>query len=136
MRKSAQFVVIAMVVCVFSTSTALACHSDYFNEIFTKIERMKGSLNKDQIASLWDLNKQFRATERLYNQQGKPNRALDPHVDTFVAAAAGILDSQQFTKATGKKKTETQELRYEVNQLRKEIAEIKLMLKGIKAAKK
>lgn len=136
MRKSAQFVAIALVLCVFSSSTALACHSDYFNEMFVKIERMKGSLTKDQVASLWDLNKKFRATERLYNQQGKPSRALDPHVDTFVAAAAGILDSQQFTSVTGKKKTETQELRYEVNQLRKELAAIKSMLKEMKAAQK
>ena len=136
MRKFAQFIAIAMVVCVFSSSTAFACHSDYFNEIFVKLERMKGSLTKDQVASLWDLNKKFRATERLYNKQGKPSKALDPHVDTFVAAAAGILDSQQFTHVTGKKKTETQELRYEVNQLRKEIAEIKLMLKQLKPAEK
>ena len=134
MRNRAFIAGLALVICFASASSVLACHSNYFNEIFTKIKslRNKGDLEKDQIEALWAMKADFDKVQRQYNREGRRNSALDPHVNAFVAAAAGILDSEQFTYATKKKKTEAQELRYEVNQLKKELAEIKALLKELK----
>ena len=138
MRRTQKIVALSVFCALFAAGPVFACHSDYFNEMFVKIKQLRnaGSLEKQQIASLWDMKKNFDKIQSEYGRAGKPSRALDPHVTKFVAAAAGVLDSDLFTKITGKKKTEVQELRYEVNQLKKEISEIKQLLKDIKTSQK
>lgn len=125
--------------CLVSTTTVMACHSDYFNEIFTKIQRQiqNDELDRDQIAAIWKLRDEFNRQKGLdHSERNLSCAAHDSHVPTFVAAAAGVLNDSQFEKATGKKKTEVQKLRYEVNQLKKELTEIRALLDGMKKASK
>ncbi len=135
MIKSSRFIALALCLTVAASTTVYACHSNYFNEMFVKLKNMRdaGDLEKDQIASIWQMHSNFMKIQHQYNREGKPSSALDPHVKDFVAAAAGVLDADQFKQVTGKKKTEVQELRYEVAQLRKEIREVKALLEEIKA---
>ncbi|MEM7166846.1 MAG: hypothetical protein AAF581_15390 [Planctomycetota bacterium] len=124
--------------CLVSTTSVMACHSDYFNEIFTKIQRQikSGDLEADQIAAIWKLRDEFNRQKSLdHTERHLSCSAHDKHVPTFIAAAAGVLNDTQFEKATGKKKTEVQKLRYEVNQLQKELKEIRALLDGMKASK-
>ena len=138
MRTKALILAIAFMGSLALTNVAMACHSNYFDSMFVKLQNMRkgNEFTTEQVTALWDLTGKFKDVQKLYNRQGKPSRALDPHVDDFVAAAAGVLDSDQFQKITGKKKTEAQELRYEVNQLKKELAAIKAMLRDLKASMK
>jgi len=138
MLRTPKIVTLSVLCALFAATPVLACHSDYFNEMFVKIKGLRdsGSLEKDQIASLWNMKANFDKIQQQYGRAGKPSRALNPHVASFVAAAAGVLDGELFTQVTGKKKTEVQELRYEVNQLKKELAELKQILKEIKASQK
>ena len=116
----------------------MACHSDYFNEIFTKIQRQirKGDLDKEQVAAIWKARDEFNRQKRLdHTERHLSCAAHDQHVPTFIAAAAGVLDDRQFERATGKKKTEVQSLRYDVNQLKKELAEVRALLDAMTPSK-
>lgn len=133
MRNARRLAALVIVFSLVTTSAALACHSNYFQEIFTKIQ--KQDLSKDQIAVLWKLRTHFNQQKSLDHSNGHGCRTHDRHVPEFIAAAAGVLTDAQFTAVTGEKKTETQKLRFEVNQLKKELAEIKALLLELKAQK-
>lgn len=134
MRKSTKILSV-LAACLFLSSTAaLACHSDYFDEIFAKIQKQQ--LDKAQIAAIWQLKEQFdpqfaklRAQD---HQEGRGCAAHDKHVPTFIASAAGVLSDEQFQAVTGQEKTEVQKLRYEIFTLKQEIAEIKALLAELK----
>ncbi len=129
MKITACTVAFGLAFCLLFSTAAVACHSDYFIEIFTKME--KQDLSKDQVASIWKLRKNFDTQKGLDHRTGRGCKAHDEHVPEFVAAAAGVLNDAQFKAATGKAKTEVQKLRFEVNQLKQELAEIKQLLKSL-----
>lgn len=129
MRNRKQTLVLALSLCLVS-GVALACHSTYFDELFTKLE--KQSLTNDQLKDLWSLRSGYIAAD---HKASKCDVAHDSHGPEFIAAAAGILNDQQYEAVAGKPKTEVQSLRYEVNQLKKEIAEIKALLQELKKQK-
>lgn len=125
MKKSVTLVLV-VAFCLVSSTAVYACGSDYFENLFVKAKAAK--ITPAQLTALTKIKNEFF---RADHAKGKCHADHDKHEVEFVAAAAGILDSKQFTKITGKKKTEVQELRYEVNQLKKELAEIKALLKDL-----
>ncbi len=129
MRNRKRTLVLALALCLVS-GVALACHSTYFDELFTKLE--KQSLSSEQLKDLWTLRNGYIAADHKVR---KCDAAHDSHGVEFIAAAAGILDDQQYEAIAGKPKTEVQSLRYEVNQLKKELAEIKALLEELKKQK-
>lgn len=137
MRVPVKFLGLMVAFILVSSTVALACHSNYFDEIFTKIQRQiqKGELDKDQIAAIWSLKKEFDNQRNLDHSERKLSCAAhDSHVPGFIAAAAGVLSDEQFEQATGQKKTEVQKLRFEVNQLKKELHEIRALLEQLKSS--
>lgn len=130
MRRAGKILSLVAVFVIATSSAAMACHSDYFDEIFAKIQ--KQDLGKAQLAAIWKLKSSFDHSKSLDHQHGKGCSAHDSHVPTFIASAAGVLDDTQFKAVTGKEKTETQKLRYEIFQLKQEIAEIKALLAELK----
>lgn len=131
MRNGSRLLALSLVGVISFVTVAQACHSNYFREVFTKMQRQ--SLSKDQVFELASLRSEFNRQKSLDHTKGLGCSAHDSHVPTFIAAAAGVLDDKQYTAATGKSKSETQKLRYDVNQLRKEIAELKKLVKELKA---
>ncbi len=120
-----------LAVFVFATSSAvIACDSDYFEEIFAKVNNQH--LSKVQIAAIFALKDEFNKAKSLDHQHGKSCAAHDAHVPTFIASAAGVLSDDQYKAVTGKEKTETQKLRFEIFQLKQEIAELKAMIAALK----
>ncbi|MGE3166427.1 MAG: hypothetical protein AB7O52_16110 [Planctomycetota bacterium] len=121
---------------VTASTAVLACHSNYFDECFVKIQQLRdsGKLQKDQITAIWNLRDQFNTDKSLDHQNGLSCAAHDKHVPTFIAAAAGVLDDSQFKHVTGKEKTEVEKLRYELNQLKKELQQIRELLKDLKSS--
>ena len=69
MRKT---LTLALAFCLVST-TLMACHSNYFDECFTKFQRLKaaGKLDKHQIASMLKFRDQFNKAKRMDHQCGK-----------------------------------------------------------------
>jgi hypothetical protein len=130
MRISGKILSLVVVFVIATSSVAMACHSDYFDEIFAKIQ--KQSLDKTQMAAIWKLHAQFDHSKSLDHKHGLSCKAHDKHVPQFVASAAGVLNDAQFKAVTGKEKTETQKLRYEIFQLKQEIAEIKALIAELK----
>ena len=126
MRLSKKTGALSMALAVCLSSAAFACHSDYFEQIFTKIQ--KQSITKDQLADLIKIKQQFMSDD---HGKGLCSSSHDQHGPAFVAAAAGVLDDSQFEAVTGNEKTEVQKLRFEVNQIKKDLAEIKAMLKAL-----
>ena len=130
MRKSTKILSLVAVFVIASSSAVMACHSDYFDEIFAKLKSQK--LDKAQLAAIWKMRDQFNHSKSLDHKHGKGCSAHDSHVPQFIASAAGVLTDEQFQAVTGKEKTETQKLRYEIFQLKQEIAEIKAMIAELK----
>lgn len=124
--RTGRLLALAMAGVVVLATVAHACHSNYFLEVFTKMKQQ--NLSKEQVMELAELKTEFNRQKSLDHSKGLSCAAHDSHVPTFISAAAGVLDDQQYKAATGKSKTEVQKLRYEVNQLRKEIAELKQIL--------
>jgi len=129
MRKSTKILSVLAVGLIATSSAALACHSDYFDEIFAKIQKQQ--LDKAQIAAIWELKAQFNQAKSLDHKHSAACNH-DQHVPTFIASAAGVLSDEQFQAVTGKEKTEVQKLRYEVFQLKQEIAELRALLAELK----
>ncbi|MFN0057361.1 MAG: hypothetical protein ACKVX7_02795 [Planctomycetota bacterium] len=130
MRLNSKVCALGLALAFCLSTTALACHSDYFEQIFTKMQNQK--LSKDQLAELMVLKKaNYDKLASDDHRKGLNCSHHDQHVPTFIAAAAGVLDDSQFEAVAGKEKTEVQKLRFEVNQIKKELAEIKAMLKEI-----
>jgi len=130
MSKSMKILSVLAVFLIATSSSAFACHSDYFDEIFAKIQKQQ--LDKSQIAAIWELKTQFNSAKSLDHQHGKGCAAHDQHVPNFVASAAGVLSDEQFQAVTGKEKTEVQKLRYEVFTLKQEIAELRALVAELK----
>lgn len=128
--KSMKVLSVLAVFLIATSTSAFACHSDYFDEIFAKIQKQQ--LGKAQIAAIWELKAQFNNAKNLDHQHGKGCTAHDQHVPTFIASAAGVLSDEQFQAVTGKEKTEVQKLRYEIFQLKQEIAELKALVAELK----
>ena len=133
MGKFSRVFIAAIALCVASSTVALACHSNYFDEIFTKIQKLekKGDLTADQMAMVFKYRAEFNKQKSLDHTNGFGCSKHDSHVPQFIAAAAGVLNDDQFKTVTGKGKTEVQKLRFEVNELKKELAEIKKLLKAL-----
>ncbi len=130
MRNPSRLLALGVIFSIGFSSISMACHSDYFIEVFTKIKNEK--LTKDQLTSVFKLRSEFQKSKSRDHQRGLSCSSHDKHVPTFVAACAGILTDSQYKSAVGKDKTEVQKLRFEVNQLKKELAEIKSILRDIK----
>ena len=113
-----------------SSTSAFACYTDWFNEIFAKVQSQK--LDKDQLLAIQQFKSDFNLAKNHDHKSGKCDKAHDLHVPTFIASAAGVLDDEQFKAVAGKEKTETQKLRYEIFRLKQEIAEIKAMIAELK----
>ncbi len=128
MPRFSKVIALALAFCLVSTAV-FACHSNYFEEIFTKVK--KAHLDKEQLVALLTLKKNYFAADHQKIGRGSCDRAHDQHQTEFVAAAAGILDDGQFKTVIGQQKTEVQKLRYEVNQLKKDMAEIKALIKQL-----
>ncbi len=126
-KKVLSLVVVGVLV---SSSSAFACYSDWFDEIFAKVSTQK--LDKAQLLAIQQFKSEFTIAKSLDHKSGKCDKAHDAHVPTFIASAAGVLDDAQYKSATGKAKTETQKLRYEIFRLKQEIAEIKAMIATLK----
>ena len=131
MQNIPRTVVLGLAFCLLFSTAAVACHSDYFIEIFTKIN--KQDLSKEQVAAIFALRSNFDKQKTLDHRNGLSCNSHDQHVPDFVAAAAGVLNDSQFKAATGKAKTEVQKLRFEVNELKKELAEIKQLLEKLQS---
>ena len=130
MPKSKKILSLMIVGVLASSSTAFACYTDWFNEIFAKVQTQK--LDKDQLLAIQQFKQDFNKAKTQDHAHGKCDKAHDAHVPTFIASAAGVLSDTQFKAVTGKEKTETQKLRYEIFCLKQEIAEIKAMIKELK----
>ena len=126
MNNLSKIAALVVAFCIISTPL-FACHSTYFNEVFTKA--IKANLNKDQLFALKSLKSRMMASD---HQKGRCQHDRIQNRNEFVAAAAGVLNDKQFQTITGKQKTEVQKLRYEVTQLKKELAEIKALLRELK----
>ena len=113
-----------------SSTSAFACYTDWFNEIFAKVTTQK--LDKDQLLAIQQFKTEFASAKVLDHKHGKCDKAHDAHVPSFIASAAGVLDDAQFKAVMKKEKTETQKLRYEIFRLKQEIAEIKAMIATLK----
>ncbi|MCI0650964.1 MAG: hypothetical protein L0Z55_03680 [Planctomycetes bacterium] len=129
MRSPCRVLGLLVVFCLAATSVALACHSNYFDELFTKLD--KRSLTNDQLKALTAVHQQYVQDDHSKGQCANH----DSHKPQFVAAAAGILNSEQFKTYAGREKTEVEQLRFDVNELKKEVAEIKALLAQLAAEK-
>ena len=89
MRKSGKILSLVAIFAIVTSSTAYACHSDYFDEIFAKIHQQK--LTTVQLAALWDLQQQFGYSKRLDHRHGLSCTAHDQHVPQFVASSPSIF---------------------------------------------
>ena len=130
MPKSKKILGLMVVGVLLSGSTVFACYTDYFDEIFAKVQQQK--LDKDQMAAIAKFKQDFAQAKSHDHSQGKCDKHHDAHVPSFIASAAGVLDDAQFKAVTGKEKSETQKLRYEIFRLKQEIAEIKAMIAELK----
>ena len=129
MKNPSRLLVLGISFCLIFSTVALACHSNYFNEVFTKIQ--KQNLTKNQLAGIIAASRHFDQQKALDHRNGFCSAKHDSHEPEFIAAAAGVLDDQQFKNAIGRDKTEVQKLRFEVNQLKSDLAEIKDLLKKL-----
>lgn len=125
-----KFLSLIAIFVIATSSSVLACHSDYFNEVFAKVQKQK--LNKAQVAEIVKFQSQFNRAKSLDHRHGKGCSAHDSHVPAFIASAAGVLTDEQFKAISKQKKSETQQLRYEIFVLKQEIAEIKTLIKALK----
>ncbi len=130
MRISGRVVALAVVFSIALSGVALACHSNFFNEVFTKLDHQK--VTSDQLEQLMKLKRGYILADHRAN---RCDAAHDQHQPEFLAAAAGVLNDEQYEAISGKPKTEIQSLRYDVKQLRKEVAEIKKLLLEFKSQK-
>ena len=90
-------------------------------------------LTSDQLTSVLELRKQFRHAKTRDHQRGLSCASHDKHVPTFIGACAGILTDDQYRTAVGVAKTDSQKLRFEVNQLKNEIAEVQALLRDLQS---
>ena len=129
MNHPGRVLLLSLVLCLVTSGLALACHSTYFDELFLTLEKQQ--LNKGQLVELFQLRRDYFTDD---HQKSVCDKGHDQRGPEFIAAAAGILDDAQYEAVAGKKKTEVQKLRYDVNQLKKDIAEIKALLKEMQKA--
>lgn len=129
MRNPSRLLALGLIFSFGLSSLTMACHSDYFIEVFTKIKNQ--NLTKDQVTAVFKLRSEFQKSKQRDHSRGLSCSAHDSHVPEFIAAAAGFLTDGQYKAAVGKDKTEVQKLRYEVNQLKKELAELKSLLRDL-----
>jgi len=94
MQRSMKFLSLVAVFVIATSSSVFACHSDYFNEVFAKVQKQQ--LNKAQLAEIVKFRSQFNRAKSLDHQHGKGCSAHDSHVPAFIASAAGVLSDDQF----------------------------------------
>ncbi len=128
---------LALAFCLVSTTSLMACHSNYFDEVFTNYKKMQRTekLDKHQLLAMMQFKANFNKSRHADHngRNAKGCAAHDSHVPTFIAAAAGVLNDTQFKKMTGKAKTENQKLHFEINELKRELAELKKLVKELQA---
>ena len=97
------------------------------DELFQNIDRQ--SLKPEQRIAIRALR------NRIREEQLQMPAPLAGHshqfVDEFILCASGVLDDQQFHKATGTLKNPQQQLRYEIRQLHAEIIRLQRLTRSL-----
>ena len=112
---------------------ASACW-DNSDEIVEKMETCK--LSKDQLKKVFALKADFKKMMAATHKKGKSCRIHEDAEITFKANAIGILTDEQFEKLNGRKRTAVEQLRHEnlelkdqIEALKKQVAELKKLIK-------
>ena len=104
-----------------------ARHVSQFDELFHNIDRQ--DLDPQQRIPIRALRNRIRDEQ----VQMPTNFSTQSHqfVSEFLLCASGILDDQQFHKATGRPKSPQQQLRYELRQLHAEIMRLQRLTRHL-----
>jgi hypothetical protein len=108
---------------------AKACDDDSDTTV-AKLQKL--DLTTNQLKSIFSYHAEHKAFIQKAHKDHLGCLAHEKHQVEFEKAAFGVLDDGQFQKATGRKRTETETLRYENYVLRQQIEALKAELEALR----
>jgi hypothetical protein len=119
--------------CAFAVTAAApaakAC-DDNTDAMVAKLQKL--DLTTNQLKAIFSYQAEHKAFIQKSHKEGLGCLAHEKHQAEFEKAAFGVLDEGQFEKATGRKRTETETLRYDNYILKQEIERLKAELEALK----
>jgi len=122
--------VLAVSAFAFAAAPAAKACDDDSDTTVAKLQKL--DLTTNQLKSIFSYHADHKAFIQKAHKEHLGCLAHEKHVVEFEKAAFGVLDDGQFQKATGRKRTEAETLRYENYTLKQQIEALKAELEALK----